>query len=82
MAVALPLLMLTGCATIGGVKPAAVSLPPAPPCMGPVAVPEIEAGMDARVALARQRAALKAANGHLICSKDWYDGIRKEYAKQ
>ena len=50
--------------------------------MAPVVVPQIEAGMDAREALARHRAALKAANAHLNCSKDWYAGVRKEYAKQ
>jgi len=50
--------------------------------MSPVATPDLIAGEDARAALARHRAALKAANGRLDCSRQWYAEIRKEYAKQ
>ena len=75
------LMTLTGCATSkGGLRP--VNLPQPPSCMGPVDMPEIQEGADARAALARHRAALKAANGRLDCSRDWYNEVRKEYSKQ
>ena len=79
-AILLPL-MLTGCATSKG-KLRPVNLPAPPSCMSPVTVPELQAGADARLALANHRAALKAANGRLDCSRAWYVEIRKEYAKQ
>lgn len=50
--------------------------------MAPVTLPPIEAGMDAREVLARHRAALRGANGRLECSREWYSGVRKQYAKQ
>lgn len=79
-AISLPA-MLTGCSTLGGVKPQPVELPDPPACMAPVAIPTIEPGMDARLALARHRAALKDANGRLSCSREWYSFVRKDYAK-
>ena len=50
--------------------------------MAPVAVPGVKVGDDARVALARSRAALASANGNLDCSRQWYGGVRKNYARQ
>lgn len=50
--------------------------------MSPVDVPKIAVGMDAREVLARHSAALKAANGRLLCSKDWYLEVRNQYANQ
>jgi hypothetical protein len=78
----LPTMMLTGCGAIGGAKLQPVNLPDPPECMAPVAVPVIETGMDARSALARNRAALRAANGRLECSRDWYVSVKEDYAKQ
>jgi hypothetical protein len=58
-----------------------VSLPPPPSCMEPVAVPLVTVGMDARLALAQNRSALLEANGRIACSRDWYGGVREQYAK-
>lgn len=49
--------------------------------MEPVKVPQVTTGMDARLALAQNRSALLEANGRLGCSRDWYGGIRKQYAQ-
>jgi hypothetical protein len=57
-----------------------VNLPPPPACLAPVAVPVIAVGDDARIALARHRAALALANGNLECVGAWYAGVRKGYA--
>lgn len=48
--------------------------------MAPVPVPVVKTGDDARVALARHRAALVAANGDLNCSAQWYAKVRAGYA--
>lgn len=69
-----------GCASNRSPEIYAVNLPPGPSCMAPVAVPEVRVGDDARAALARHRAALRDANGNLICSRDWYKHIRDTYA--
>ena len=74
--------LLAGCQGTGGGKVRTVDLPPPPSCMAPVAVPEIRVGDDARAALARQRAALATANGHLDCSKDWYEAVRLGYGER
>jgi hypothetical protein len=50
--------------------------------MAPVDIPAVEVGMDARSALARNRAALRTANGRLECSRDWYVAVKQGYAKQ
>ena len=50
--------------------------------MAPVGVPNIQVGDDARAQLGRHRAALLAANGNLDCSRQWYNGVRKGYAKK
>lgn len=47
--------------------------------MAAVAVPEIRAGDDARLALARYRASLASANDNLACSGKWYATVRKGY---
>lgn len=49
--------------------------------MEPVPAPTIEAGMDARLVLARHRAALNEANGRIVCSRQWYEKVSKSYAK-
>lgn len=75
------LTVLTGCASTGAGKLQKVALPPPPACMAPVDVPPIAAGDDARVALAKSRAALASANGNLTCSRKWYQGVRKGYGR-
>lgn len=72
--------LLMGCQATGAGKAAAVNLPPPPSCMAVVAVPVLRPGDDARLALARHRAALGAANGNLVCSRDWYEAVRGGYA--
>lgn len=74
-------IILAGCAASGGSKPQAVNLPPPPACMAREPVPEIRAGDDARLALARSRAALASANGRLDCSRKWYQGVRRNYSR-
>ena len=71
--------LLAGCQSNGASKLQPVNLPGPPACMAPVAVPEIRAGDDARLALARSRAATASANGNLVCSRTWYEGVRKGY---
>jgi len=73
---------LAGCAPTGSGKVTPVNLPPPSPCLAPVPVPTIKAGDDARIALARHRAALGAANGNLICASKWYKKIRADYARK
>ena len=73
------LTILGGCASSGAGKVQPVNLPAPPRCMAPVAVPPLAEGEDARAALARSRAALKAANGNLECSAKWYKGVRARY---
>jgi hypothetical protein len=57
-----------------------LNLPSPPRCLAPVAVPPLAKGDDAFEALGRSRAALASANGNLVCSRDWYRGVRKSYA--
>jgi len=71
--------LLAGCQASGSTKVIPVNLPGPPACMAPVAVPELAAGDDARLALARSRAAAASANGNLVCSRTWYEGVRKGY---
>lgn len=47
--------------------------------MSPVPVPALQAGQDARSALARTSGALRDANGRLTASRDWYEGVRRNY---
>lgn len=70
---------LAGCQATGAGKAAPITLPVPPACMAVVAIPKIRAGDDARLALARHRAALAAANGNLTCSRDWYEAVRSGY---
>ena len=75
-------LSLTACAASSGKKLQPVNLPSAPECMSPVPKPAIKPGMDARVALLKTDAALGQANGRLACSRKWYEGVRRSYAKR
>jgi len=49
--------------------------------MAPVALPAVNVGDDARLALAKHRAALASANGNLSCSLKWYEKVRVGYSK-
>jgi hypothetical protein len=73
--------MLTACVASGSSKVLPVTLPPAPACMAPVALPEIRAGDDARSAIASHRASLAKANKRLECSRKWYGGVRKSFSQ-
>ena len=72
-------MLLAGCQSNGASKLTPVNLPAPPACMAPVPVPLLAAGDDARLALARYRAATASANGNLVCSRTWYEGVRKGY---
>lgn len=67
---------------MGSIRLQVVNLPDAPGCMNPVDVPKVALAQDARVALARHRSALRNANGRLVCSREFYDGVKERYAKQ
>lgn len=73
--------MLSGCvSTTGPVKLKPVNLPEPPACMAPVEVPQVTTGMDARLALIKNRSALLDANGRLKCSREWYHSVRGQYS--
>jgi len=74
--------LLAGCQASGSTKVIPVNLPGPPACMAPVAVPQLAAGDDARLALARHRAALASANGNLGCSRTWYEEVRKRFGRK
>lgn len=54
-------------------------LPAAPSYMAPAKSPEIKAGEDARVALAREREFSKSLNSRLYRSRRWYGGVRGSF---
>lgn len=47
--------------------------------LSPLPLPQVKAGMDARVSLAEHRSALRAANSRLSKSRAIYRGVRKTY---
>lgn len=58
------------------------ALPPPPADFGrPVPVPSLRQGSDARVELARSRAAHRQANRRLDGDRVFYDSVRKEYSR-
>jgi len=69
------------CTTSGGGKLQPVNLPKEPACMSPVARPSLAAGTSVRVALLKTDLALDQANANIRCSKKWYQGVRRGYAK-
>lgn len=83
MSLALSLLMTcSACANLGSksyTSKQAVSLPPAPVFLAPVKVPEVKAGDDARLDLAKTNAALKVANARLDASRQIYNAMRQRY---
>lgn len=74
-------LSLAGCVTdgINLASKQAVVLPPAPSFLAPVAIPAIKAGDDARVTLAKMKAAAEAANLRLTYTRATYDAMRQRY---
>lgn len=76
---ALLAIVLTGCQDgVAGVKR---SLPPMPAVCATVPVPKISSEADARKALVTVAAAFLKANGHISACREWYDGVRKQYAE-
>lgn len=55
-----------------------MTLPPPPAFMAPVGLPRIEPGDDARLALARHRAAAAQANARLSASRRWYESLARD----
>lgn len=74
VAVVLMTMMCVSCANSPPYKPV---YPPAPDFMYPVPMPLINLNDDARIALAKNRAALIKANNNLKQSFDWYKYISK-----
>lgn len=55
------------------------SLPNAPAFAQAVPEPELIEGQDARLALAKHRAALRNANRNIINFNEWYESLKKTY---
>lgn len=80
---ALAMTIFAGCAHSPGSAPVTRSLPPAETLVaGPVAVPAVRAGDDARTALARDRAALLVCNDRLRTSRLRVEQVRRAFAAQ
>lgn len=84
MSVLILMQTLSGCAP--SVKEAAApltrSLPPPPLSMQPVPMPALTPGQDVRVSRYDHRVALAKANKRLRDSRNWYVGVRNDYAGQ
>ena len=68
---------LSGCANSGNISPGLRVYPAAPAFMSPVAIPDVNLSEDARILLAKHRAALIKANRNLVQSRAWYDDLSK-----
>lgn len=55
------------------------SLPPRPDFIAPVPVPALRVGDNAKLALAKTRAALDQSNGRLTDAGAWYDNVRADF---
>ena len=75
--------MLTACGGSSSAtrEPLARHLPDAPGFAQPVEVPTPKKGESAVGVAARERAGRIAANGRLTAFRDWYDGVRRDYAR-
>jgi hypothetical protein len=71
---------LTGCAA-SGEPPTARVLPPAPDFAKPADVAQPRKGESAVNVAARERAGRIAANNRIKAFRDWYEGVREDYAK-
>ena len=66
-----------------GIEPTPVTargLPAIPAFVAPVKVPEPSVGGDPKAFAGQALVALDKANGRLISTKRWYDGVREDYA--
>lgn len=74
------LMTLTGCANSAQSRQA--SLPPLPGDLGqPYPIPDLTVGVDARLALAQNRAALSGCVARHGDTVGFYEDVRKEFGK-
>jgi hypothetical protein len=71
---------LSACSTYAE-PPTARALPPAPDFAKPADVAQPRKGESAVNVAARERAGRIAANGRIKAFRDWYEGVREDYAK-
>lgn len=72
--------MLAACVSSGS-APARRDLPPVPGFIKPVVVSEPREGEPAVLVAARERAGRVAANRVITAFRDWYAGVRADYAE-
>jgi hypothetical protein len=73
--------MLTACAGSDSARePLARQLPEPPAFAQPVETPTPKKGESAVGVAARERAGRIAANGRINAFRDWYEGVRQDYA--
>lgn len=72
--------IVAGCSTSGSV-PATRQLPAAPDFAKPVSVPDPKVGEPALTIAGRERAGRLQANRIITEFRDWYAGVRADYAK-
>lgn len=73
--------MLGGCSASGSREPLRVRLPPAPEYAEPIDVRNPRKGETLIGIAARERAGRIAANGRITAFRDWYEGVREDYAR-
>ena len=73
--------ILSGCSASGSPERIAIQLPPAPEYAAPVEVKKPRVGEPLVGIAARERAGRIAANGRLKAFRDWYEGLRQNYAR-
>ena len=56
------------------------ALPPVPSYVAPVKAPEPSVGGDPKVFAGQALVALEKANGRLVSSRKWYEGVAQDYA--
>jgi hypothetical protein len=56
------------------------ALPPVPSYVAPVRAPEPTLGGDPKVFAGRALVALHQANGRLVSTRAWYEGVAQDYA--
>ena len=55
-------------------------LPPIPAYVAPVKAPEPTVGADPKVFAGQALVALDKANGRLVSTRAWYEGVAQDYA--
>jgi hypothetical protein len=56
------------------------ALPPVPSYVAPVKAPEPTVGGDPKVFAGQALVALDKANGRLVSTRAWYEGVAQDYA--